>query len=135
MGITDTLIAFLFFVALAFARLSSAVSIIEPTALHLTRRFNMSRIKALVVLGFITYALGIMALISNIETLKGYVTFFGKEMFDILDIATTSILLPLGGLLIAIFVGYVIQKERLKALLGNQISSLVFVIWYIVLRF
>ena len=56
-------------------------------------------------------------------------------MFDILDIATTSILLPLGGLLIAIFVGYVIQKECLKALLGNQMSSLVFVIWYIVLRF
>jgi NSS family neurotransmitter:Na+ symporter len=135
MGLAGTLIAFLFFIALAFAGLTSAVSIVEPTAMYMTRRFDMSRIKALVILGATAYILGIMALMSNIETLKSYVTFFGKGVFDILDIATTSILLPLGGLLIAIFVGYVIQKERLIALLGHQMSPTVFAIWYITLRF
>lgn len=135
MGVIGTLIAFLFFVALAFAGLTSAVSIVEPTAMYITRRFEISRGKALTILGFVTYVLGIMALMSNVETLKSYVTFFDKGMFDILDFTTSSILLPLGGLVISIFVGYVIQKERLFALLGDQMSPTVFNVWYIMLRF
>ena len=135
MGVMGTLVAFLFFVALAFAGVTSAVSIVEPTTMYMTNRFKMSRTKSLVVIGSVTYMLGIVALVSNIETLKGYVTFFGKGAFDILDILTSSILLPLGGLIIAIFVGYVIQKERLVSLLGNSMSPVVFSIWYILLRY
>lgn len=135
MGIMGTLIAFLFFVALAFAGLTSAVSIVEPTAMYLTRRFDISRANALLILGIITYILGTMALMSNVENLKSYVTFFDMGMFDILDFTSSSILLPLGGLIISIFVGYVIQKERLHALLGHQMSPTVFNIWYIILRF
>jgi len=135
MGIAGTLIAFLFFVALAFAGLTSAVSIVEPTAMYMTNRFSVSRLKALLILGIVTYVLGIMALMSNVETLKTYVTFFGMGMFDILDVTTSSILLPLGGFLIAIFVGYVVQKERLVTLFGSHMPPAVFSIWYIILRF
>lgn len=135
MGLAGTIIAFLFFVALGFAGLTSAVSIVEPTTMYMTRRFKITRLKALVILGVISYILGILALISNVDSLKEYVTFFGKGMFDILDIFTSSIMLPLGGLLIAIFVGYVIQKERLVSLLGSHMSPALFSAWYKVLRY
>lgn len=124
-----------FFIALAFAGLTSAVSIVEPTTKYLTDRFGISRIKALLVLGFLTYILGTLALISNIEALKSHVTFFGKGMFDLLDFSTSSILLPLGGLIIAIFVGFVVEKERLIRLLGDQMPKAVFNTWYLLLRY
>lgn len=135
MGVLGNVIGFAFFVALAFAGITSAISIVEPTAMYMINRFKMSRMQALTVLGVITYTLGTLALISNIETLKGYVTFFGKGVFDILDFSSSSILLPLGGLLIALFVGYALQKERLVALLKEHMSLRMFEVWYFSIRY
>jgi NSS family neurotransmitter:Na+ symporter len=135
LGFLGNVIGLAFFVALAFAGITSAVSIVEPTTMYLINRFKMSRAKALTLLGVITYALGSMALISNIETLKGYVSFFGKGMFDILDFSSSSILLPLGGLVISLFVGHAIHKERLESLLGEHMSKGMFAFWYFSIRY
>ena len=124
-----------FFVALAFAGITSAVSIVEPTAMAIMNRFNISRLKALTILGSVTYVMGILALISNIETLNGYVTFSGKGFFDILDFMSASIMLPLGGMVVAFFVGFVIQRERLYSLLSPYMSDTLFNIWYFSIKY
>lgn len=64
--------------ALAFAGITSAVSIVEPTVLYMTSRFNVSRTKALFILGSVAYICGSMALLSNIKEFASYVTFGGK---------------------------------------------------------
>lgn len=135
MGFLGNIIGTAFFVALAFAGLTSAVSIVEPTAMTMMNRFNMSRAKALIILGVVTYIAGSMALMSNIETLKESVTFFGKGFFDILDFLSASIFLPLGGMLIAIFVGFVIQKERLVSLLEGDMGKGLFKMWYFSIKY
>jgi NSS family neurotransmitter:Na+ symporter len=135
MGILGNLIGVSFFIALAFAGITSAVSILEPTVMSVINRFNVSRKKALIILGLLTYTLGTMALLSNIEDIKQYVTFWGTGFFDILDFLSASILLPLGGMLVAIFVGFVIEKKRIYSLLSPYMGDRLFNIWYFTIRF
>ncbi|MGB1093003.1 MAG: sodium-dependent transporter, partial [Oceanobacter sp.] len=42
-------------------------------------------------------------------------TIFGRTLFDNLDFLTTNILLPLGGILIALFVGWFMRRESIDA--------------------
>lgn len=134
-GTLGNLFSIAFFIALGFAGLTSAVSIIEPTTMYLTNRFKFSRKKSLVILGVATYIFGVMALLSNIKEYASYVTFGGKGFFDILDILTSTILLPLGGIIIAIFVGYVMQKERVYSILKESMSKPIFNLWYFFIRY
>ncbi len=134
-GSLGNLFSVAFFVALGFAGITSAVSLIEPTVLYMTSRFSISRARSLVYLGGVTYVLGTMALLSNIKEYKSYVTFGGKGFFDILDFASSSIMLPFGGILIAVFVGHVIQRERVYSLLKDYMSDRVFALWYFTIKY
>lgn len=135
LGFLGNIIAVSFFIALAFAGITSAISIVEPVVMYMINRFGFSRKKSLFLLGSVTYFMGLLALISNIESLQHYVTFFGKGFFDILDFMSSSIMLPLGGMMIAIFVGYFIDKRRLEELLLPYASQKVFAVWYFSIRF
>lgn len=134
-GIVGNLISVSFFIALAFAGITSAISIVEPVVMYMMNRFGTSRLKALTLLGSITYVMGLLALVSNIENLKQSVTFFGKGFFDILDFMSSSIMLPLGGMLIAIFVGFFMEKKALQELLLPYMSEKIFSTWYFSIRF
>lgn len=134
-GFLGNIFSVAFFVALGFAGITSAVSIIEPTVLYMTNRFKFSRKKALVILGVVTYIMGNMALFSNVKEYASYVTFGGKGFFDILDIASSAILLPMGGIIISIFVGFVMQRERVYSLLKDSMSDRVFKLWYISVKY
>src|SRR5690606_22742551 len=59
---------------------------------------------------------------------------FGKNLFDLFDYLTSNLLLPLGGLLIAIYTGYVLTRETLSDELGSD-QSLWFKGWIFLLRF
>ncbi|MDD3324856.1 MAG: sodium-dependent transporter [Sulfurospirillaceae bacterium] len=135
LGILGNAIGVLFFMALAFAGITSAVSIVEPTVMYMIDRFKISRTKSLVILSAVVYLLGMLALLSNIDELKKYVTFFGKGFFDIFDFLSSSVLLPLGGILIAIFVGFVIEKNRLYSLLSPFMSDSIFNLWYFSIKY
>lgn len=134
-GSLGTVFSIAFFVALGFAGVTSAVSIVEPTVLYLTSRFKYSRVKSLFIIGVIVYILGAMALLSNVKEYASYVSFGGKGTFDILDFATSSVMLPLGGITVAIFVGYVLQKQRVYSMLKDYMSDTVFNLWYFSIRF
>ena len=134
-GSLGTVFGVSFFVALGFAGITSAVSIVEPVILYLTMRYNYTRIKSLFIVGSATYILGIMALLSNVKEYASYVTFGGKGTFDILDFASSSIMLPLGGIIIAIFVGYVLPREKTYSMLKEYMNDTVFGLWYFSIRY
>lgn len=134
-GSLGNLFSFAFFAALGFAGITSAVSISEPAILYLTSRYNYSRFKSIVIIGISTYVLGTMALLSNVKEFAAYFTFGGKGTFDILDFTSSSIMLPLGGIVIAIFVGYILQRERVYSMLKNYMSDRVFSLWYFSIRY
>ena len=122
MGLVGNVLAVLFFVALAFAGLTSSVSLVEPMVQYLIDRWNMSRVKAAVSMGVFFYLFGIVAILSLYSGTSEYFTWGGKSFFDWSDYMTSNVFLPLAGLVMAIFVGHVIEKERVAAVLHEHMG-------------
>jgi len=57
----------------------------------------------------------------------------GKNIFDSLDYLTANIMLPLGGLLVAIFAGWTMKRTTVEKEL-NMVSYGVYVLWTITVR-
>ncbi len=134
MGIIGNIFAVLFFIALAFAGLTSSVSLVEPMVQYFIDRFSWSRLKASLSMGLFFYLIGIIALLSNIDGYKEALTWGDKNFFDWVDHVTAAIMLPLGGLVMAVFVGFVIEKQRVEAILKPQLGF-AFETWYFSLRY
>jgi len=134
-GTLGIFFALLFFLALAFAGITSAISLVEPVVQYLIDRFNQTRDKAVIFTSFIYWIVGIAALLSYTKSWGEIFSIANKPIFDILEYTTDSILLPLGGLLIAIFVGYEIHKDRVKAHLQDEMGEKVFNIWRFSIRY
>ena len=135
LGVVGNMLSFTFFVSLIFAGLTSAISMVEPLIFYLINKLKISRFKAILIVGGAVYVLGILCALSNIDGIKENLTFFGKGFFDILDYLSSNIMLPLGGIIIAIFVGFFVKKQSLKILFVPYMGGLIFEIWYFVLRF
>ncbi len=135
MGVLGIVFALLFFLGLAFAGLTSAVSLLEPTVQYLIDRYRMTRFKAVLGSGLSFYLIGIVALLANTDAFSSLLSFGGKNVFDWLDFITASILLPVGGLVMAVFVGFVIPKRQLLKAFEGSIDERNFVYWRLVLRY
>lgn len=99
----------LFFILLIFAAWTSAISLLEPAVCWLMENRGMSRIQATSINGFIAWFLGLATILSFNHWAFPF-TFAGAEktngIFDLFDILTANIMLPLGGLIMALFVGW-----------------------------
>ena len=134
MGIIGNIFAVLFFIALAFAGLTSSVSLVEPMVQYFIDRFGWSRLRATLSMGTFFWFFGIFAILSNIDGAKEYLTWGGKNFFDWVDYVTAAIMLPLGGLLMAIFVGFIIPRSEVEAVMKPQLKW-AFAPWYFSLRY
>lgn len=135
MGIIGNFFAVLFFIALAFAGLTSAVSLVEPMIEYFIDRFKWSRLKASISMGLFFYLFGIVALLSNTSDYKELLSFGDKNFFDWMDYLTASIMLPLAGLIMALFVGFAVEKQRVESILKSQFGAMLFEVWYFSLRY
>jgi len=95
----------LFFLLLSFAALTSAISLMEPAVAWMIERHRLSRPVAAWLVGLIIWLLGFLTVLS-FSTLQD-MTFLKGTFFDNFDYLTTNIMLPLGGLLITLFAGWV----------------------------
>lgn len=134
MGVLGNFFAVIFFVALAFAGLTSSVSLVEPMVQYFIDRFSWSRKKASVLMGLFFYLVGVVVILSSIDGYKEYLTWGGKNFFDWIDYITASIMLPLGGLIMAIFVGFILPKTQVEAVMKPQLKW-AFEPWYFSLRY
>ena len=122
----------LFFILLVFAAWTSAISLIEPVVTWLVETIHMDRIKASVVTGFTAWFIGIGTVFSfNIWATNKV---FGMTFFDFLDYLTANIMLPLGGLIIALFAGWVMVRGTVKEELRIENPRL-FQTWYVLVRY
>ncbi|GAA6135940.1 sodium-dependent transporter [Oceaniserpentilla sp. 4NH20-0058] len=127
-----TLFGTLFFLLVAFAALSSAISLAEPVVAWAVESKGMSRVSAATWIGIIIWLLGIGSLLSF--NLWAEYTLFGKNFFDVLDFLTANIMLPLGGLLIAVFVGWVMNGKDVQEEVRME-SPLMYTVWRFILKF
>lgn len=123
-----TFIAILFFILVAFAAWTSAISLVEPTIAWMIENTQMKRVKAACLLGLSIWLLGI-AVVLSFNQWQHIKIVFGLNIFEALDKLTSTILLPLGGLTMAIFAGYFMKREHLKEEFG--LSKLGFNVWRI----
>lgn len=109
-----TVFGVVFFMLLTIAALTSAVSILEPMISYFVDEHGTSRRKAVLGICATCFALGIPASLSlgAMADLK----LFGMGWFDLMDSLSTKILLPLGGLLVSVFVGWFWARPALQAL-------------------
>lgn len=134
MGLVGNILAVLFFMALAFAGLTSAVSLVEPMVQYLIDRWNMSRTKAAISMGMFFYLFGIVAIFSLSSEGSAYLTWGGKSFFDWSDYMTSNVFLPFAGLVMAVFVGHVVEKERVASVLKEQMGWF-YPIWRLSVRY
>ncbi|MEH7475657.1 sodium-dependent transporter, partial [Priestia megaterium] len=99
-----------FFLALfLFATLTSAFSMLEIIVASLAKGEQHKRIKLSWISGLLIFVVGIPSALSY--GLLSDVSIFGKSIFDAFDFLVSNILMPLGALLIAIFVPWKMKKD------------------------
>ncbi len=132
-----TLVGIAFFCLLVFAAWTSAISLIEPAVAWLVENRGHTRIYASVVMGFWTWLLGLGTIFSfNIwEDKKWSIPFLFDDLtfFDTLDYLTANIMLPLGGLFIALFSAWILKKETSSSELDT--SPVLFRLWFFLVRY
>jgi len=110
-----------FFFLTAIAATTAMLSLVQVPVAYWTEERGMSLKKAAVVNAAVIATVGILATLSvSPDSLLGNVTFFGKGFFDLFDYISSNVLLPLGGLFIALMMGYTIKREEVVAELSNQ---------------
>jgi NSS family neurotransmitter:Na+ symporter len=127
-----TLIGALFFLLVAFAAWTSAISLVEPAISWLTENTRLRRRQAAWLIGLTDWVLGIAVLLS-FNAWKDVRLLFGLNIFDTLDKLTTTILLPLGGLLMALFAGWVMKTNHVQEEL--DVTDRPYRLWRFTIRF
>ncbi|WP_078550090.1 sodium-dependent transporter [Litchfieldia alkalitelluris] len=96
-----------FFFLLFAAALSSSVSLLEVAVAYFMRKFDWNRKKAVLIIGSIIFVLGIPSSISQGAV---PITVMDRDFLTFMDELSGNILLPLGGLFIALFMGWGVKK-------------------------
>ena len=121
----------LFFVLLTFAAWTSAISLMEPAVAWIMERLGHSRAQAAIIMGLSIWLLG-LGTVFSFNILADF-TFFKGTIFDNLDFLTINVMLPLGGLMIAVFAGWVMCRNSSADELGSAGTS--YKAWRILVRF
>ena len=125
-----TIIATSFFILLFFAAITSSISLIEPAITFVVEKFSLSRVYATNILGVFTWTFGILTVLSFNELSDFKI--FGMTIFDNIDYLTSKVMLPLGGLLMALFAGFIMKR----AIVISELNSNVLLanLWFILLK-
>ncbi len=108
----------IFFLLLVIATLTSTISLLEVIVAALTEEFNISRPKAAWIGAACTAVIGIVATMSFQQSSPLHIG--GLKAFDILDLVTSHYIMPLGGLLIVLFVGWRMKRADTLNELTNE---------------
>ncbi|MDH4193954.1 MAG: sodium-dependent transporter [Nitrospirota bacterium] len=122
----------LFFILLLVAAWTSSISLIEPLVTWLIETYGMTRIKSSLYSGIATWLFGLGTVWSF--NWWAELTFFGLTFFDLLDFVTSNLMLPLGGILMALFAGWFMKAESTKAELNIHNPTL-YLAWQALVRY
>ena len=108
----------IFFVLLAIAALTSTISLLEVVVAYISEELHVKRQRATVIACVVTMMLGTFASLSLMKDTP--FTVAGTTLFDGMDFLSSNILLPLGGMLIVLFVGWKFGKSKFFAEVTNE---------------
>ena len=121
MGEVGMLLGIVFFGLLVFAALTSAIALLEVVVSYLIDGRNWSRTRAAWIVGGAIFGFGIVAAFANSAGFKmvSWLPGYGQNYFDTMDLLTSNWMLPLGGLLVSIYAGWVLPARNRNAQLSD----------------
>jgi NSS family neurotransmitter:Na+ symporter len=122
----------LFFLILSVAGITSMVGLVESINAWLQDRFQMSRHKSAVLVVGSVAVFSVLSILSY--NVMGELSLGGKNFNDTMDYFSNQILLPLGGLLIAVFAGWAMKKEATRDEL-TSLNAPAYEVWHFLIRF
>ena len=135
-GSGGILLGAIFFCLLSFAAITSAISLLEVCASYLIDRWEWSRVRATLVIGLMISLVGALVAFSSGDgfLFRSWTPGFGMNFFDTLDFVASNWLLPIGGLLIAIYAGWFLPK-RLRDTQISEEHPMACAVWLFLIRF
>ncbi len=133
-----TIFGAMFFILLAFAAVTSLIAIIEPIVRFAEGKWNMRRRNGVLIFGALAWAIGLLTVFSfniwaDVYPLGQFEVFADKTAFGLIDYFTANLMMPLGGILMALFVGWLVKPSVLAADLSFG-SALVASAWLWMIR-
>ena len=130
-----TLFAVVFFVLLTIAALTSTISLLEILVAFAVEELHWKRGFASFVCTLVVFLLGISCALS-FGPMKD-VTLFGRTVFDLFDLLTASYIMPIGALLMTVFLGWCYPKVEVRDELtnGGKLKGRAFELYYFILRY
>jgi NSS family neurotransmitter:Na+ symporter len=120
-----------FFVLLSFAAWTSALGLVEPAVAWLVEQFGKTRAQAAVIIGCIIWVVGLGSVFSF--NLLADFQFLAGTIFDNVDYLTSNIMLPVGGLLIVVFAGWIMCRNSSSEELGG--AGMLYKAWRFLARY
>lgn len=106
-----------FFLLTSFAAIMAMLSIVEVPVAFMIEELKLKRKTAVILLMLFIFIVG--ALTVHPASLFGNVDIYGRNFFDLFDQLSSQYTMPIGGLLISIFIGYIQKKESIFKELSN----------------
>ncbi|MEZ5921082.1 MAG: sodium-dependent transporter [Parvularculaceae bacterium] len=124
-------IACVFFLFLGIAALSSTISVLEPVVEYMEEHTPFGRAGSACIAGGAIWILGLGSVFAF--NIGADVKLFGMNFFDLLDYVTANILLPVGGMLVALYAGRALSEKAAREEFGG--GGLAFHAWRFMLRY
>jgi len=112
-----SILSIFFFMLVTFAALTSAVSLLEVVITYWTESHNMDRKKSTIGTATIIWLLGLLTVFST--NIMSDFKIFGLTFFDLFDKLTANYFLPIGGLLISLYYGWVLGPKAVEKTIGK----------------
>jgi NSS family neurotransmitter:Na+ symporter len=115
----------LFFGLLAIAAWTSSISLLEPGTAYLTERSGLKHRKgSALLLAGLSWAVGLLSVLSlnvwsDVKVPSGIGVLGGKNIMDVVEFLANDLMLPLGGLLIALLAGWTLSRTILREQLSE----------------
>ncbi len=122
----------LFFLLLLFAAVTSSIAIMEPAVAWVEEQRNFSRKTSAILVTGAIWVLGIGSVLS-FNLWAEFRPIAGKTLFELMDYLTANLMMPVGGMLIAIFAGWFVRRATLVEELRIDRSWL-FTTWRFLIR-
>ncbi|MBY5931036.1 sodium-dependent transporter [Halomonas sp. DP8Y7-3] len=126
-----TLFGILFFIMLSMAALTSSISMVEATVSWLADNKGVSRKAAAWGTGIVLWVISTLAMLSF--NVGADWTLAGKHFFDWLDYLTSRLMMPLGGLGMALLAGFVLKSQAVKDELN--LPAGIYALWLFMVRY
>ena len=92
-----------------FAALTSSISLMETVVSNIRDKFNISRLKACVIVIVLSLLLGIPSSLGN--GIWANIKIIGMDFLTFFDFISNSVIMPIVALITCIFVGYVVKTQ------------------------